>query len=58
MQEKLEETDNDEEVAPNEAPGSGHVVNAYQCSQVVSKTNTEKQPQKKNDHYAEVLQKS
>lgn len=51
MQEKLEDTSNDEDVAPDETSSYGHVVNAYQCSQVILKTNTKKQPQKKNDHY-------
>lgn len=51
IQEQLEDTDDNEEVAPNEAPCSGHVVNAYQFSQEILKINTEKQPQKQNYHY-------
>jgi len=41
-QEQPKDTDDNEEVAPDEAPSSGHVVNVYECSQVVLKTNTEK----------------
>jgi len=44
MQEQPEDTDNDKEVAIDEASSFGHVVSAYQCSQEMSKTNTEKQP--------------
>lgn len=51
MQEQLEDTNDDEEVAPDEPSSSGHVVNTYQCSQEMPKMNTKKQPQKKNDHY-------
>jgi len=51
MQEKLEDIDDDEEVAPNEQSSSGSWVNVYQCSQAMPKTNTEKQLQKKNDRY-------
>ena len=51
IQEKPKDTNDNEEVAPDEAPSSGHVVNAYQCLQVVSKTKIEKQPQKKNGRY-------
>lgn len=49
VQEQPEDTDDNEEFASDEAPSSKHVVNTDQCSQVVSKTNTEKQPHKKND---------
>ena len=45
------DTDDDEEVAPNEPSSYGHVVNVYQCSQTMSKTNTKKQPQKQIDRY-------
>jgi len=31
MQEQPEDTNDDEEVAPDEASSSGHVVNIYQC---------------------------
>jgi len=34
--------DNVEDVAPDEASSFGHVVNMYQCSQAMLKTNTEK----------------
>lgn len=51
IQEQLEDVDDNEEVSLDEAQSFGYVVNAYQCSQVISKMNTEKQPQKKNDHY-------
>lgn len=51
MQNQLEYTDNDEEVAPDEPSSSRHVVNAYQCSQMMSKMKTKKYPQNKTDHY-------
>ena len=51
MQEQLEDTDDDEEDALDETSSVGHVVNAYQWLQVMSKTNTEKKSQKKNDRY-------
>lgn len=38
---------NDEEeeiVASNEAPSTGHVVNMYQCTRTAQKTTTEKEP--------------
>jgi len=44
IQEQLEDTKDNEEVAPNGAPRFGNVVNAYECSQLISKMNTEKQP--------------
>ena len=51
MQEQPEDTDDSEEFALDETPSFVHVVNTYQCLQVISKTNTDKQPQKKNGHY-------
>lgn len=47
----MEDTNDKEEVSPYEALSSGHVVNRYWCSQVVSKMNTQKHPRKKNDRY-------
>ena len=51
MQEQLEDTNNDEGVASDEASRYGHVVNTYQCSQARPKEKTKTQPQKKNDRY-------
>lgn len=51
MQKKSEDKDYDKGIGPIEASSFGHVVNAYQCSQAVPKTNTEKHPPRQNDHY-------
>jgi len=51
MQEQLKDINDDEEVVVDEASSFGHVVNTYQCSQVMSKTNTEKKPQNKSNCY-------
>lgn len=45
------DTDDDEDVASDEASSFGDVLNMYQCLQTTQKTNTDKQPQKKNDRY-------
>jgi len=44
IQGKPKDTNDNKEVAPDEAPIYGHVVNAFQCLQVVSKMNIEKNP--------------
>jgi len=44
MQEKPKDIDDSEEVSPDETLSSRHVVNAYQCSQVILKKNTKKHP--------------
>jgi len=49
--EVADDRDYDEGISPVEASSSGHVVNAYQCSQTVLKTNTEKHLPRQNDHY-------
>lgn len=51
IHEQSEDTDDNKEVSHDEAPCFGHVENAYKCSQVVSKMNTEKRLTKKNDRY-------
>lgn len=51
MQEHMQDTNDDEEVAPDETQSSGNVMKAYKCWQVISKMNIEKHPQKQNDHY-------
>lgn len=44
-------------VAPNETRSIGQVINMHQCSQVAEKSNTKKQPQKKNDRYSLRIQR-
>lgn len=51
MQEQPEDTNDDKEVVLNGTPSSRHVVDAYQCSQVILKMNIENKPQKQNDRY-------
>jgi len=51
MKNQPDDRDYDKGIAPIEASSSRHVVNAYQCSQAMPKTNTEKHPQRQNDRY-------
>ena len=47
MQEQPNDRDNDEGIALDEASSSGHVVNAYQCSQAMQRQTPRSNPQDK-----------
>lgn len=48
---QLGDTNNDEDVAPDETWSTGQVINMYQCSRAMQKTNTKKKPHNKNGRY-------
>lgn len=51
MQFHPRDTNDDEDVAPDEAPNTRKVINIYQCPQAAQTMNTKKQPQKQTGRY-------